>query len=248
MRVIKCLILIASIVLSFTGICHCAETGGHKYALVYNGKYGDRDSAESLAGIAERSGFKTIFFSNAASMAGKLGNAKMVIIGGTQDELGPFIRSFTPEITKKLKEFIAGGGIYLGICGGAYIASCGWEEDGKFVSALELVPFETDAYSSDPEPMVIDVMWKKKKRAIFYQFGPKFLPPASSNFEVTARYDDGAIAAFHMKSGKGALYLVGPHPEADESWIEDGVGNSDEWESTEDLADDMMKDALSYGE
>ena len=43
-----------------------------------------------------------------------------------------------------MQGWIESGGGYLGICGGAYIGSKGWQEDGRFVDMLNLAPVETE--------------------------------------------------------------------------------------------------------
>ena len=213
-------------------------------ALVYNGKYADADASEAVAKLAAKFKLDVKYFSNPDQIVKNLTNTKMIIIGGTQDNIEPLIKSFTPDIIKAIKEFLNHGGRYLGICGGAYLASTGWEEDSGFVKALGLLPVETDSYSSDPEPKVISVRWKNVPRTIYYQFGPNFFPDDTSGTKIIARYDDGSIAACMGKAGNGKVYLCGPHPEADDTWIEDDMENASSWKPTIDLADDMMKDIL----
>ncbi len=153
-----------------------------------------------------------------------------MIFGGTEDDLSPLMNLFNAEAIQAVKDFINNGGVYLGVCGGAFIASEGWDEDTGFVKALEFAPIKTDSYLATPEPVIIKVKWKQgeifSERAIYYQFGPKFL--------------HDSVAACLINSGKGKLILVGPHPEADESWIEAEVGNFGNWAPTDDLSGALM--------
>ena len=49
---------------------------------------------------------------------------------------------------------------------------------------------------------------------------------------------------FSMVTGDGKITLVGPHPEADETWIDYSVANGRKWSSTLDMAQEMMQEAL----
>lgn len=213
-------------------------------ALIYNGAVSDQDSANSLESIAKKSGYQTEFFTDPKLITEKLKTASLLIFGGTEDDLNPLMNLFNAESIQAVKDFINNGGVYLGFCGGAFIASEGWEDPDGFVKALEFTQIRTDSYLTDPAPIVIKVKWKQgevfSERAIYYQFGPQFLPAPENPVQIIANYDDNSIAACLINSGKGKLILVGPHPEADQSWIDDTVRNSADWKPTDDLSDQIM--------
>gem|GEM_PF-3070401 len=209
-------------------------------AMIYNGVAADADSAKSLEAVAKRAGYQTEFFSEPSKIIEKLKTASLLIFGGTEDDLAPLMNLFNAEAIQAVKDFINNGGVYIGVCGGAFIASEGWDEESGFVRALGFAPIETDSYLATPEPTVIKLKWNQAERAIYYQFGPKFLPSPENPVEVIAKYDDGSVAACVFPSGKGKLILVGPHPEAEASWIDAEVGNSGDWTPTDDLSDALM--------
>jgi glutamine amidotransferase-like uncharacterized protein len=232
------------ILLIFSLSTLAASKSDPNVALVYNGKYADADGAQSVADLAEEFDLEVKYFSAPSQIVSKLATTRVIIIGGTVDDINPFIEAFTPDIIKAIKAYLNKGGRYLGICGGAYMASTGWEEEDGFIDALGLMRVETDSFSTDPDPKVITVAWKDKKRTIYYQYGPYFILPASAGVKVVAKYQDGKVAACYQKVGNGKVYVCGPHPEADETWIEDDVENGAAWKPTDDLAEDMMEEVL----
>lgn len=213
-------------------------------ALIYNGAGSDADSAKSLEAIAKKAGYQTEFFTDPKLITEKLKTASLLVFGGTEDDLDPLMNLFNAESIQAVKDFINNGGVYIGICGGAFIASEGWEDTNGFVKALGFTQIKTDSYLTDPSPIVIKVKWKQgesfSERAVYYQFGPKFLPSTENPVQVIAKYDDDSVAACLISSGKGKLILAGPHPEADESWIDEGVENFGDWKPSDDLSDELM--------
>ena len=206
------------------------------------GRFADAASADALSKLAGEFGLKTVWFDHAKTLSDlkTLQETKLVIIGGTVDDIDPFVKSFTADIVEDLKQFIREGGAYLGICGGGYLASSGWEEKDGFRTAMGLVPFASDSYLADPGAQIINIRWKDQIRSVYYQFGPKFLLPQDTSENVIARYDDNSVAAFAWAMGMGKIVLVGPHPEADETWMDDSVKNASQWTSTHDMALSMM--------
>jgi hypothetical protein len=66
------------------------------------------------------------------------------------------------------------------------------------------------------------VKWLQQLRALYFQAGPSFGYFPFYGAQVIARYQQsGNIAALTSSFGLGRVGLIGPHPEADESWYED---------------------------
>ena len=218
-----------------------AKEGGA--VLIYNGEIAADGCPEALVTVAERMGLEVLYFDSADTLFEQLDDAALCMIGGTENNLDPFVSQFTPEMQSKLNGWIESGGGFLGICGGAYIGSFGWQESGEFVNMLNLAPVETEEYLSDPDPRIISVDWNGEQRSIYYAYGPAFLTDRVPNVEVIATYEDGRTAALDYTRGDGHVILCGPHPEADETWLDDDPVplDTDQWEDTSDLIQELLE-------
>jgi glutamine amidotransferase-like uncharacterized protein len=216
-----------------------------KFALIYNGPASAEDCPEAAAAIAERAGLKVRFISDAGELPGLLDRTAVFIIGGTQDDLEPLIRAFTPRVTDALKQYLRKGGRYLGICGGGFMASTGWDEGTTHMKGLGIIPAESGVYQDSFDAKILPIRWSGKTRPMFFKAGPYFhLAPTSETVQVIATYSDGRIAALMCSFGKGRVAVCGPHPEARESWI-DEVPDAARWASSTDLALSLLKALLS---
>lgn len=216
-------------------------------ALIYNGKTAAEGAPEALAAVAKSLGMKVTYFDSPGKLPALLNGATICMVGGTEDDLTPLLTQFTPAIRKSLADWVSAGGNYLGICGGGYIASQGWEEENGIVKGFGLVSVLTEAWVEDPEPKIITVTWNGTERPIYYQYGPAFLVNNNPAINVLARYDDGKAAALAAKLGKGKVIVCGPHPEADETWLEDDPEptDADMWTPTRDLMAGLLRKFFS---
>lgn len=141
--------------------------------------------------------------------------------GGGDDFVGAWrsVKSYAGA----LREYVLGGGRYLGICMGGYLAGSG--------PGFNLVPGNCDDYTStrgaevhDARNAVITVRWptvgRRTSRKVFYQDGPYFWLHRGVEARVLARYTNGRIAAMVVPYGDGTVGVSGPHPEANRSWYE----------------------------
>ena len=218
-----------------------AKEGGA--VLIYNGEIAAEGCPEALVTVAERMGLEVLYFDSADTLFEQLDDAALCMIGGTEDDLDPLVSQFTPEMQVELQSWIESGGGFLGICGGAYIGSMGWEESDGFVAMLNLAPVETEEYLSDPDPRIISVDWNGEQRSIYYAYGPAFLTDGVPAVEVITTYEDGRTAAIEYARGDGNVILCGPHPEADETWLDDDPVplDADQWEGTFDLIQELFE-------
>lgn len=216
-----------------------------KYALVYNGPVSAEDCPEAAAAIAERAGLNVRFVSVPADIPRLLDNAAVFIIGGTDDDMGPMVKAFTPKISNSIKEYLRNGGRYLGICGGGFMASTGWKEGSKYMKGLGIIPAESSVFQNSFDAKILPVKWMGKTRPMFFKAGPDFHPQKShETMQIIATYSDGSIAALMSTYGKGKVAVCGPHPEARESWKDDAT-DGNKWVSSVDLAIQFLKDLLS---
>lgn len=129
-----------------------------------------------------------------------------------------------------IRDFVRSGGRYLGFCLGAYVAG----HDPGF----DLLDSEDDCDQEITQPgsqvhnerdTVIQVDWTFSsglkdgktdcRRWLYFQDGAVVKLSSNSTARVLAKYSgDGDVAATVSAFGKGWVGLVGPHPEADQSW------------------------------
>lgn len=222
-----------------------AAAQGGKYALIYNGPVSAEDCPEAAAAMAQSAGLPVRFVSKVGELPALLPNAAVFVIGGTEDDLQPLMKAFTPKVTEALKDYLRQGGRYWGICGGGFAASTGWYEDRKFVQGLGLIPAQCRVYRDDFKARIIPVRWQGRTRPMYSKAAPSFqLVGGSGDVQVVANYEDGSIAALMVSYGQGKLAVCGPHPEARPAWKDEAV-DGQQWTSSTDLAVDFLKDLLS---
>jgi glutamine amidotransferase-like uncharacterized protein len=123
---------------------------------------------------------------------------------------------------------LAGGGNYLGFCLGAYLAD---DSPGYSLLSGDVVDryiSTAQAMVRNPDATVIRVRWRGQRRRMYFQDGPTFQRQPNTSTIVLASYETGEPAAVIAGYGSGRVGLVGPHPEADQSWYRDaGLANPD---------------------
>ncbi|MFE3292702.1 BPL-N domain-containing protein [Rhodococcus sp. NPDC059234] len=162
--------------------------------------------------------------------------------GGTVGPAWRRTRSYAPH----LREFVAAGGSYLGFCLGAYLAG---NDPGYrlFPGQVRQYIGTDDATVHDTEDTVVAVDWRNQRRHMFFQDGTAFTVP-DDNWDavgatVLARYPNEVVAAVVTPYGSGRVGLVGPHPEADESWYR-GPGLTNPDGIRFDLGHDLIQTTL----
>lgn len=215
------------------------------YALIYNGPTADQASTEAISSIAQQLGLTVRYIANLDDLPTQLGEAKVFIIGGTDDDVEPLLQRFTPALRTTLKTYLRQGGRYLGICGGAYLASLGWPEEDRFVEGLALVPAQSDGYDQDFEAKIYPVTWLGETRQMYYQAGPSFaLAESPETVARLAYFEDRQLAALMSTYGAGKVAVSGPHPEAPDSWRAEAF-KGDQMDRNIDLALQLLRELLS---
>ncbi len=137
--------------------------------------------------------------------------------GGGQD-IPAALNSLGDARATALRDYVANGGRYLGLCMGAYLADA---------NNLALIPEELDSEVGRPgfpvttiDDTAVAVRWAGHDDHVFYQDGPYLPPSHAPGFHALATYANGDIAAARYAFGQGVVALSGPHPEADASWFD----------------------------
>jgi hypothetical protein len=129
-----------------------------------------------------------------------------------------------------VRSFVNGGGRYLGICLGAFLA--GHNPGLGLIPKGDSVVREIDqkcAQVDDEKDTTIQIDWTfstgdkrgktEMRRWLYFQDGAAFRLSSKSSAKVLGRYSsNGDVAAILSPFGEGWVANVGPHPEADETW------------------------------
>lgn len=215
------------------------------YALIYNGRVAAEDCPEAAAAVARAAGLSVRFVSDLHKLSGLLDHAAIFIIGGTDDDLDPLIADLTPAVKKAVQDYVRGGGCYLGICGGAYLAATGYRENGRYVPLLGLIPAEPHEFEAgNYAAQILPIRWMGATYPMYFQGGPAFELTAPARVQVIAKYADGQVAALVRSYGRGKVAVIGPHPEADAAWT-DHLPRAEHWTSTRHLLVELLRKMLA---
>lgn len=157
---------------------------------------------------------------------GALNNCVMLVMPGGRDL--PYCAKLNGKGNTLIRDFVAKGGIYLGICAGAYYAcealdfqGRDYEVKGKrelaFFSgtAIGSLPHLTKGYYYDEElssKAIVPLHFTDGTQADFYYHGGCFFQPYhQSEFEPLAHYTDGNLAIVTGRFGQGYYLLSGVH-------------------------------------
>lgn len=191
-------------------------------ALVYRGPAADADCADALAGLLRDSPVELdVHFAGPGEripLSGEtLGKAGLYAQPGGGD-LGDGYRHMR-VYRDLLRAYVDGGGTYLGICLGGYLAGA----DPGF----DLLPVPVDQYITSraatvrtEEDTVVQVEWNGRRQLLFFQDGPAFPADGPATSEVVATYPNGLAAALIARYGRGLVAVSGPHLEATADWYQ----------------------------
>lgn len=220
-------------------------SSGGTYAVIYNGPVAAEGGPEAVASIAEDVGLPVMYIADVGELPDMLDDTAVFIIGGTEDDLDPLRDAFTPDVMEALQDYLRQGGRYWGICGGGYLASTGWEDEGRFVGMLALVPAVSYEFDENDEPQILSIEWFDETELMYFQFGPGFeLEPTEEEVNVFAYYSDGGIAGLMSSYGHGKVAVSGPHPEALEDWGYE-IDDVGDWSADPSLGERLLRALLS---
>lgn len=242
------LLLIMSIALLF-GNSSCKNDDDpvtSSYILIYNGVSADSYCVSNMEKGFKELGYEVQFISDLSKLPAMLPNAKAFVIGGTDDDTQKILDPLY-KVENDLKNYISNGGRYMGICGGAYIASKGSQWDDGYEDGISLVDVESVEFDKDyHDAQIINVQWLRAQRNVYLLGGPAFNGSDIPDATILAKYNDNRVAAFLLNSGNGRILLCGPHPEADSTWLEgENVKNAGNWMNSWDLFLDMTKKLMA---
>lgn len=192
-------------------------------AVVYRGPAGCSGCSEAVAALIRRSPlhFRVVYVGPHEQhplTAAALHGASLYAQPGGDGSAVQALRALGVRSVRAIRRFVAGGGHYLGICMGAYLA-------GSDPGMGLLSPGDTNEYDRSPgaavtsaADAVIPVWWGRTLHDQFAQDPPYMTASGVPGERVLSRYTNGEINALVRPFGRGRVGVVGTHPEADRSW------------------------------
>jgi glutamine amidotransferase-like uncharacterized protein len=135
--------------------------------------------------------------------------------GGKSRTVG---QNMTEALKQRIRDFVSGGGAYVGFCAGGFYATAKIGELDD--PGLGLISGRSVEFTGvDTDAAILPMIWSGKSRQIYWEGGPAFVPPAQgAGPEITATYPDGTAVSVRAAYGKGRVYVTGAHPEAPQYW------------------------------
>ena len=115
----------------------------------------------------------------------------------------------------KVKEFVARGGKYLGICMGAYWAGKHYFNMLEGIDAVQYIA-RPNTDTRRPHAKAQSVTWQGQQDRMFFYDGCAFVGPKLTSSKVWATYPNGDPMALIQ----GNLGLIGCHPESEKFWYD----------------------------
>jgi len=114
----------------------------------------------------------------------------------------------------RIRDFVANGGRYLGICMGAY-----WASNSYFRLSSDFVADQyikrPNAETRRPHAKQMNVIWNNQPEEMFFYDGCAIFGD-ESKYDVIARYPNGDAMAIIQNN----IGLIGCHPEAEKHWYD----------------------------
>lgn len=235
--------------LSVTG---CAQENksdpkGQPLALVYRGSASCDGCSEAVAAIlrASKYHFQVKYIGpreNLKLTAANLAGATLYAQPGGGDDVGSAAASIGESGLAAVRAWVRSGGHYLGFCMGAYLA--GSSGFGIIQGEVDSAVNRSGSLVFEPDDTVTPVVWRGKKRWMYFQDGAVLPAAGTSGFSSLATYPNKDIAAAVYSFGQGRVGLVGPHPEADQRWY-DNYDLKDPDGIDADLAQDLLNATMT---
>lgn len=213
--------------------------------MIYVAVYHDKGVAESFLPIWQRRlsrifgaqlGLRFVSAKDVRAISPR--NTHMLIMPGGEERF--YQEALEPEGNQAIISFVLNGGMYLGVCGGAYYACTDIDftgKDGRKIKSERSLSFfpgtgvgsipeyaQGQYYDDDPiTASVVKISWTGEglggnaAKGQYYHGGCFFVPGLHSvgQWRIGGMYPDGRIAAVQGGFGRGKFFLSGVHMEVD---------------------------------
>ena len=137
----------------------------------------------------------------------------LIAVPGGFGDASSFDRLFKNNIVR-VQEFVKSGGMYLGICMGAYWAGKHYLNILSGVDAVQYITRpNTDTHR--PHAKALEVTWNGQTEKMFFYDGCAFVGD-NKKFKTVSTYANGDAMAIKQ----GHIGLIGCHPESEKHWYD----------------------------
>ena len=197
---------------------------GRPVALVYRGPASCPGCSEAAAALIRLSPlhFAVSYVGPGEKLkitAARLRGAALYVQPGGDGSVRHGMTALGPSAAATIRSYVTAGGHYLGICMGAYLA-------GSDPGMGLLAPGDTGEYDQTrgaavrtAAQAVIPVIWNGTVGYQYAQDPPYIIPSGVRGEKVLARFTNHLVDALVRPYRRGAVGVVGTHPEADRTWF-----------------------------
>lgn len=191
-------------------------------AVVFDGAGTCDGCAQTVAGLLEKERYSVRLVDEEQLDAEVLSSADLYVQPGGSDDIMDTLSVLSADQVQAIRDFVARGGRYLGICAGGYLAGRYADQaaDVPAFGLIELAEVEQEIADDNAAQFIaIQLPTGNERRDVYYQAGPHFGSRLPAGARALAYYSGSRhIAARISTYGKGTVGLIGPHYEADGTW------------------------------
>lgn len=148
-------------------------------------------------------------------------NVDMIAIPGGVGDADSFEKLFSVN-GNRVRDFVANGGRYLGICMGAYWAAHNYFDILKDRDCVQYIT-RPGTDTRRPHAKALPVDWQGSKENMFFYDGCSII--GNGDFEVVATYANGDAMAGYQ----GRIGIIGCHPESEPHWYNSYSWMRNQW-------------------
>lgn len=195
-----------------------ASTLEHKRIAVYQqDPIASTDCAQAIRDVLASVYSDVFIINHRACTAKNLENVDCVVFPGGEEDVDNFDHMIRDR-SKVIRNYVAAGGRYLGICMGAYITSKLYFNILGSTSAEQYIKSPgADVHTMRETTTTCTI--EGSKHVVYFYDGPVFEGDLKPH-NILATYHNGMAAAIIKSYQQGRVLCVGPHLESQQDWYD----------------------------